>query len=127
VQLPSNPTFTTVPSSIKAPEFNVFLKELSRRTLGTVAIEEQRAVIRNVGTLDWEKVEITAVALSTDNEVIGVGKTFVGALNNTQEREFTLQWPVPALVTSRVIALPSTNIFAEDNLIRIIGDPNRLR
>ncbi len=127
VQLPSNPTFTAVPASIKAPEFNVFLKELSRRTLGSTPIEEQRAVIRNVGTLDWEKVEITAVALSADNEVIGVGKTFVGALNNTQEREFTVQWPVPTAATSRVIALPSTNIFAEDNLMRVIGDPNALR
>jgi hypothetical protein len=127
VQLPQAPVYTAVPNGIKMPEFNVFLKDISRHALGSKQIEDQRGIIRNVGTLDWERVEVTAVALSADNQVIGVGKTFVGALKNTEEREFSLQWPVPSVPTSRVIAIPSTNIFAEDNFRSVIGDPNSLR
>lgn len=127
VMLPPQPVWQEVPAAIKPPEFNVFLKNRYDQAIGEAVLEQQRGVIRNVGTFDWEKVEIIALAISADNKVVGVGNTFVGLLQSTQEREFTVQWPKPTQTTVRVITFPSTNIFAEGNISHSIGDPNSLR
>jgi hypothetical protein len=127
VSLPSNIEFTRIPAAVATPSFSSFLRERLITTVGTKQLEEQKGVIRNTSTLDWEKVEVAGVALDAAGRITGVGKTFVGELKAEEQREFTLQWPVPVTATQRVIVLPSTNIYQQENIIRAIGDPASLR
>ncbi len=127
VQLPPTPMFEPLPTGISLPEFNLFLRDRTIEGAGTSAIERQNGVISNTGAFEWEKVEITAVALSADNHAVGVGQTFVGALKNAEQRDFSVNWPQPTAATVRVIGFASTNVFSPTNRIQVIGDPNQLR
>lgn len=125
--LPDSPVFQPLPESISLPSFNSFARERRITNIGSTRIEEQKGIVTNSSTFDWKRVEVTGVALSTNDQIVGVGKTFVGELKVGEQREFTLQWPAPAEPTERVVILPSTNIFQEENIIEIIGDPSSLR
>ncbi len=72
-------------------------------------------------------MQVTGVAVDASGNVVGVGSTFVGELQPGEEREFTLQWPIPLTPTTQVIVLPTTNLFKEADIIKVIGDPALLR
>lgn len=130
VALPQDPVFSTVPASVSLPRFSTFLRERATRNIGENVVEEQKGVITNTSNLDWQFVEVSGVALNAAGaagETVGVGQTFVGELKIGEQREFTLQWPLPADPASRVIILPTTNIYRQENVIRAIGDPGLLR
>ncbi len=122
-----DPTFIRLPEVVELPRFNLFLQERSSRLAGEHMIDIQRGIVTNTSTLDWQRVEVTAVALDANNTIIAVGRTFVGKLLVGEQREFSVEWPKSATAISQVIALPSTNIFREDNTVEIIGDPGLLR
>jgi len=107
--------------------FNLFLRDRTSSLIGQTATDIQKGVVTNASTFDWQRVEVVAVAVNDQGEIIAVGQTFVGKLLVGEQREFTVQWPKPTQAISRVIALPSTNIFREDNFVKIIGDPSLLR
>ncbi len=94
---------------------------------GSYPMEQQTGIVTNNSTFDWEKVEVTGVALDSKGAIIGVGRTFVGKLLIGEQREFTLLWPFPDDQTVRVVALASTNIYSDANVVHIIGDPGKLR
>lgn len=125
--LPEDPTFTTVPGSVSLPGFSATLHPRTTKTVGESVIEEQKGLVTNVSALDWQFVEVVGVALSSAGRPIGVGQTFLGELRTGEQREFTLQWPTPDQPIARVIILPTTNIYRQENIIRAIGDPNLLR
>lgn len=127
VNLPPEVNFIRLPDNLDLPRFALSLRERQTKTVGNQTLEDQPGVITNSSTFDWQRVEVTAVALDTQGSMIGVGKTFIGKLLVGEQREFTVQWPKPPQAIDQVIALPSTNMFREDNVVDIIGDPGRLR
>lgn len=127
VELPENPKFLSIPASVSLPSFTVFQRERATREIGGQVIEEQKWIVRNESPLDWQFVEVVGVAGDAGGRVVGVGQTFVGELRVGEAREFTLQWPATATPPARVIVLPTTNIYKEENIVRAIGDPSLLR
>ncbi len=123
----SEVTFMSLPNGIDAPKFSSRPLNRTTQTIGDVLVEEQTGIVTNTGTLDWQKVEVVGVAVDGAGNVIAASKTFVGRLLVGEQREFTLQWPQPAVQTDRVIIIPSTNMFREENFVEIIGDPSSLR
>lgn len=124
---PANPTFTSVPATAPVPQFSVFLRDRTYIASGSFPFEQQTGIVTNSSSFDWQKVEVTAVALDTNGNIVGVGKTFVGKLIVGEQREFTLQWPRPSAATARVIAIATTDMFNDDNFVNIVGDPSKLR
>jgi hypothetical protein len=127
VSVPPETKFVPLPEHVSLPSFNTFVKERNIRTIGQRKLEEIKGVIINTSTLGFKHVEITGVALDNASQVVSVGTTFVGELQIGQQREFTLQWPLSEKTGERIIILPSTNIYREDNILPIVGDPNLLR
>ncbi|MEX1111903.1 MAG: hypothetical protein WEC84_00415 [Candidatus Andersenbacteria bacterium] len=119
--------FIRLPADVALPQFSSFLHDREERITGGVARVVQTGIVRNTSTFDWQRVEVRAVALDSSGGVIGVGETFVGRLLVGEQREFTLEWPKSSQAINQVIAIPSTNIFREENVVEIIGDPSRLR
>lgn len=127
VELPSDPLFTEIPVAVSLPSFSTFSRERTTQTNTGTPIEEQKGLVRNTGTLNWDRVEVTAIAMSSDQRVVGIGRTFVGELKAGEQREFTVQWPASATEPQTVLVLATTNIYAEDNILKVIGDPEQLR
>lgn len=127
VVIPAATDLIRLPEGQDLPTFSSFLRERATRVLGTSQIEEQKGIIRNTSTIDWERVEVAGVALDNTGKIVGIGKTFVGQLKSSEQREFVLQWPAPLTSTQRVIVVPTTNIYAEENILKVIGDPSLLR
>ncbi len=127
VDLSDEPVYRNLPVGVSMPSFNSFLRDRRMVTIGGGEQEVQKGVVTNTGTLGFRVVEITGVAFDVNDKVVGVGKTFIGELGAGEQREFTLQWPIPASATRKVIVIPSTNIYQEDNILRVAGDPSKLR
>ncbi|MDA1169038.1 MAG: hypothetical protein O3A36_01740 [bacterium] len=127
IQTPSTVLLEQLPDTAHVPEFRVFLRERSGTVVGSQQLERQTGVVTNNSTFDWEKVEVIGVALNESGNIVGIGKTFVGKLLLGEQREFTIGWPAPLSPTSRVIAIATTNIYSDENIVHIIGDPNKLR
>lgn len=125
--IPPQPEFVTFPEAFTLPSFSAFLRQRTTKILSAQTLEEQKGIIRNTSALDWQSVEVTGVALAKGNKVVGVGQTFLGELRSGEQREFTLQWPLPKIPTERVVVLPTTNIFLPENIVKLIGDPSLLR
>lgn len=125
--LPPAPTFSNVPGNISLPRFSTTLHPRATKPVGENVIEEQKGIITNLSALDWQFVEVVGVAISSAGRPMAVGQTFLGELRTGEQREFTLQWPAPAELVARVIVLPTTNIYRQENIIRALGDPNLLR
>lgn len=127
IEAPTNTALIDLPDTARLPEFSVFLRERTQIASGSQNLERQTGIVTNNSTFDWEKVEVIGVALDANGKIVGVGKTFVGKLLLGEQREFTLGWPTPTAPTSRVIAIATTNIYIDENIVHIIGDPSRLR
>lgn len=127
VDMPNRPVFVALPKTAPLPEFNSFLRERNVRTIGNQAYEIQKGLITNRGTLGYRLVNVTGIAFDDEGKVVGIGKTFLGEFAAGEQRVVTLQWPAPASPTQRVILLPSTNIFLQDNIMPVTGDPSLLR
>lgn len=127
VDMPSQPFFITLPKTAPLPEFNSFLRERNMRTIGNQEYEIQKGLITNRGTLGYRLVNVTGIAFDSEGKIVGVGKTFLGEFAAGEQRVVTLQWPAPASPTQHVILLPSTNIFLQDNIMPVTGDPSLLR
>lgn len=127
VSLPTDPAFTALPAELTLPTFTTFLRQHANRSIGEQTFEEQRGIVTNNSPFDFHRVEVAVVALGPKEQAIGVGKTLLGTLTVGEQREFVAQWPTPAQATERVIVLATTNIFREDNVVEVIGDPARLR
>lgn len=127
VQVPPDPVFTAVSARLALPSFNTFLSERSTVRVGDQTVEQQRGLVTNASSFNFERVEVTAVAVDNLGRAVGVGQTFLGELKVGEQREFTIQWPVPAVPTSRVVVLATTNLFREQNILRQLSDPSRLR
>lgn len=127
VTLPAEISFTALPPSLPLPQFNTFLYNRTRQTSGNRLLEEQKGVITNGSPFDFEKVEVAALGFDDSGSIVAVGRTFLGRLSAGEQREFTVLWQQPASAVAQVISQPSTNIFMEENIIRIIGDPALLR
>lgn len=125
--LPPEPVLTSLPPELTLPTFTTFLRQQTTRTLGDATIDEQRGVVVNDSTFDFHRVEVAVVALNGGGHVVGTGKTLLGTLTVGEQREFVVQWPSADQPITRVLILATTNIFREDNVIEIIGDPSRLR
>ena len=127
VVTPQNPEYVDITADIPLPRFSSFARSRSNRSIGDTVVEEQLGTIKNDSTVDWHKVEMVAIALTAENKVVGAGKTFVGDLRVGEQRDFTIQWPATSASTAKVLLVPSTNIFEEENILRMIGNPESLR
>ncbi len=124
---PPEPRYANLDPTITLPSFSTALLERTTRSQGGEAYEQQKGVVTNNSAFDWQHVQVVALAFNGDNQVVGVGTTFVGRLTSGEQREFTLSWPAPLAPTVRVVPVATTNIFKEDNIIRAVGDPALLR
>src|SRR5581483_12419700 len=104
-----------------------FLRERTTTTINSATTEEQRGIVQNTSSLTWENVEVTGLATDQNGQVVGIGKTFIGALTPGEQREYTISWPLPAAATAHVTVVPSTNMYLAENIRKIIGDPSLLR
>lgn len=127
VEQPADPVFTTVNLDSALPSFSSFLRERTIKDLGNQRYEVQVGMVTNAGNFGYRHVDIVGIGFDAANNVVGVGKTFAGELKAGEQREFTLQWPKPFTDTAKVIVLPDTNIYSEDNILSVSGDPGRLR
>jgi len=127
VTMPDTLATMELPEAISVATFSTFLQERTSRLIGNQTVEEQKGIVTNTSSFDFQRVEVTAIAFDANGSLTGVGKTFLGELAVGEQREFTIQWPQPLTATERVLTLTSTNMFQEDNIIRVIGDPSQLR
>lgn len=127
VETPPAPEFITLPESIAPPSFNSFLRSRTERRVGQEAVEIQKGIVTNTSTLGFQQVDVTGVAFGADGKVVGIGQTFIGKFAVGEQREFTIEWPKPTSPTERVIILPGTNIYQDENILRPAGDPSQLR
>ena len=125
VDQPTDPVFASPQQSI--PSFNSFLRGRTIKNIGTRRIEVQKGIVTNTSNLGYRQVDISGVAFDSQENMIGVGKTFIGEMRAGEQREFTMQWPKPFADSTKVIVLPDTNIYKKDNILPITGDPARLR
>lgn len=119
--------FSQLPDGLNPPEFQTLLQA---RTTGEEAgrgIERQLGLVTNASTFDWQKVEVVAVGLNGSGQIVAVGKTFLGRLLVGEQRQFTVNWPTPAEPIRNVVALPSTDMFNEENLVETLGNSGTLR
>lgn len=121
------PVFAKLSVSDAVPNFNSFLREREIRTFGADRFEIQKGLVSNRSALGYRDVDVTGVAFDAAGKVVGVSTTFIGEFQVGDQREFTLQWPAPRTPTQRVIVLPSANIYEPDNILDVVGDPDRLR
>ncbi|MDD5074210.1 MAG: hypothetical protein PHU92_03510 [Candidatus Shapirobacteria bacterium] len=124
---PMDPQFTSLAKNVVLPSFSYFVRDPVIRNVGTVQVEERKGNVTNNSTLGFERVEVTLVGLDKSERVVSAGKTFIGRLDAGEQREFTVQWPLSGTPIERVVVLPTTNIFQDSNIIRIIGDPASLQ
>lgn len=127
VDMPDDPEFIEVPAEIPIPRFQTFLRERTTRTIGQEQIETQVGLVTNDSTFDWEEVQVTVVALDANRDIIATGKTFLGTLRAGEQREFSTQWPKGASQIQQVIAIPVTNMFSPENVVKTLGNPELLR
>lgn len=127
VEQPTDPAFTTIDLESASPSFSSFLRERTVQNTGSQRFETQQGRVTNAGNFGYRHVDIVGIAFDANDRVIGVGKTFVGELQAGEQRDFTIQWPKPFADTAKVIILPDTNIYSEDNILPVSGDPSRLR
>lgn len=127
VNIPMNPNFVPLPEHISLPTFNRFAQQRQIKTIGQRQLEEVKGTVINTSTLGFHSVEITGVALDNEDHVVGIGTTVIENLRVGQQREFTLQWPVPSRAGERIVILPATNVYREGNILPIEGDPGLLR
>ncbi|MEK7557515.1 MAG: hypothetical protein AAB538_06040 [Patescibacteria group bacterium] len=127
VELQANPSFITIPASVSLPDLNVTFRERTIKNIGNTVLEEQKGVVTNASSLDWQFVEVAGIAVGNSGAVVGIGKTFVGDLKVGQQREFTLSWPATREPIRNVIPDATTNIYREENIVRVLGDPGLLR
>ncbi|MBI3421117.1 MAG: hypothetical protein HY006_03570 [Candidatus Sungbacteria bacterium] len=125
--MPSQVSFSELPPDTQPPTFSAFARQHRDRQIGDSQIQDQFGIVKNTGTFAWEKVEVYVVGQSSEGKVVAVGKTFVGALKVGEEREFSVQWPRPVEAIDRILILPSTNMFAEDNITQTVGRPELLQ
>lgn len=124
---PLDPSFTSFPPAITLPQFSTYLLQRAPKLVGNQTVEEQKGNVTNISTFDWQRVEVIAIAFSANNKPISVGSTFVGTLRVQEQREFTIQWPIPPEPTQRVVTFATTNIFKNDNVLEALGHPATLR
>ena len=127
VEQPNDPVFTNVNLDSASPSFSSFLRERNIKDMGNQRYEIQVGMVTNAGNFGYRHVDIVGIGFDAANHGVGVGKTFAGELKAGEQREFTLQWPLPFSDTAKVIVLPDTNIYSEDNILPVTGDPGRLR
>lgn len=127
VNRPAAADFQELPEEVPLPSFSTFLRERRSQPIGDTVIETQTGLVKNSGTFDWQKVEVVAVALNANREIVAAGTTFLGRLLAGEQREFTVQWPKPEESIAQVVILPSTDMFSEENIVEILGDPSQLR
>ncbi|MBI1833447.1 MAG: hypothetical protein HYR90_01350 [Candidatus Andersenbacteria bacterium] len=120
-------TFQPLPNGLNPPEFQTLLQGRSQRDIAGIPIETQTGLVTNASTFDWEKVEVVAVGLNAQRQIIAVGKTFLGRLLVGEQRQFTVTWPTTGEPIRNVIALPSTDMFNEENLVETLGNSGTLR
>lgn len=119
--------FQSLPEALRLPTFSTFLYNRTDAKPGQSVMEEQKGIVTNTSTFDFNRVEVTILAFDAQDKLAGIGTTFLGSLNVQEQREFTVLWAKPAVPADRIIAAPTTNIFKEDNIIRALGNPGLLR
>lgn len=123
LELPPSPSFTDLPVGLTLPRVPHFLRGgVTLQVIGEATFEEQKGVVRNDSTFNFQRVQLVALAQDAAGAVVGVATTFVGELKVGEQREFIVQWPQPPRPTATVVVLASTNIFAEENIIRTRGE-----
>lgn len=122
-----NVMFKSLPENINPPKFSVSMRGSSDIQRGNGVFSEQKGIVTNQSAFDWHSVEVTAVGLAGTGDIIAVGKTFVGKLKVLEQREFTVYWRKPSQIVTRIVPIPSTNIFREANYENVVGDPSLLR
>lgn len=127
VTLPATQEFTVLPPRVTLPQLSTFLFEPNTRSSGNRTLVEQKGLITNNSTYDYSKVEMSVIGFDQNDTIASVGKTFVGKLEVGEQREFTVLWQKPQADVAKMIARPSTNIFKEENVLRVMGDPSSLR
>ncbi len=120
-------SFIALPPDTNPPTFSAFARGRQEKTIGDLVTEDQIGIVKNTSTFAWGKVEVYVVGLNSQSKVVAAGKTFVGALTVGEEREFSVSWPAPTEAIERVLILPATNMFEEQNIIRAIGNPGLLQ
>lgn len=106
------PMWVSVAEDFRGPALVPVSREARVRT-DPVPSYEVKGVVANESSLDFLRVEVTALGFDTAGGLVGVGKTFVGSLLSGERREYTLSWPLPpGRTVSEVRVVPEVNIFS---------------
>ncbi|MDH4359096.1 MAG: hypothetical protein OEV37_04185 [Candidatus Berkelbacteria bacterium] len=81
-------------------------------------------VMENKSSYDLDKIEIVGILFDNNGEIAAAGKTFLNTVMRNENREFSFFWPYPIAVQIKsFIAKTYTNVFLNDNFIKIHGEP----
>lgn len=128
VILPDEFVFNELPQGISVPRLNALLQPRSQVKIGNELLEQQKGTVTNQGTFDFRRVQVITLASQSDGKVLGVGLTYLDDLQVAEQREFTVLWPVVVDgVIDKVQLIVNTNVFRDDNIIPVVGDPALLR
>lgn len=126
-KLPQAPTFITLPPTMSRASLGAFPKQRVEQVIGSRVLEEQSGIVKNNSTFEWRTVEVQVLGVSQEDEIVAASKTTIGALKVGEEREFKVVWPKPTTPVTRLVLLPTTNIYLDENIIKTIGDPSLLK
>lgn len=82
--------------------------------------------IENKSNFDLDKIEIIGLLLS-NGEIIAAGRTEIRTVLMGQTRYFEITWPYQFIEVSSFKIKARTNVFLNDNFLKIHGTPERFK
>ncbi len=89
----------------------------------SASIQYQAAVL-NRSKFTFDSVDVIVLVYDQRGTIVGANSTVQRTLASGESRAFSMQWPFAVAGATRVEAIISTNVFANDNFIRQYGAPD---
>jgi hypothetical protein len=85
------------------------------------------AAVLNRSQFTFDTVDVTVLIFDERGEVVSANTTVQRTLAAGEERAFRMEWPFAVPGASRAEIMVTTNVFANDNFIRVYGSPESLQ
>lgn len=101
----------------------IVLQPTFTRLVGVPEVAEAKGVIRNDAPFSYDRIEVHVAVYDSLGEPVGFRRTEMRTLSSGERREFRVAWRAPftLLGEPRLEILPLTNVFENENFVRVHG------
>ncbi len=85
------------------------------------------AAVLNKSKFTFDTVDVTVLIFDERGIIISANTTVQRTLASGEERAFSMEWPFAVPGAFRAETIVTTNVFANDNFIRVYGSPESLQ